>query len=61
MILTLVFSVWISTLSLQEQERESQEESMLEENSENIKESQLMKLNNGSLKRWLEPSFEILI
>merc|ERR1712166_990590 len=58
MIPTPVFSVWISTLSSPELERESPRESTPEANSENSKESLLMMPSNGSLRSALEPSFE---
>ena len=58
MIPTLVFSVWTSTLFSEELARELPEESMLKENSENIKESPLRMPSNGSPKRWPELSFD---
>jgi len=44
--------------SFAELARESQRESIPEIDLENSKESPLMKLSNGSLKRWLELSFD---
>jgi hypothetical protein len=58
MISPQVFSVWISTSSSLELERESQQESTPEENSANSKELQLMKPDNGSPRNAPEPSFE---
>ena len=58
MIPTQVYSEWTSTLSSEEPEREFQRESTKLENSENSKESPLMKLNNGSLKNVLELLYE---
>ena len=58
MIPTQVYSEWTSTLSSEELEREFQRESTKLENSENSKESPLMKLNNGSLKNVLELLYE---
>merc|ERR1712166_1273485 len=56
-----VSSVWTSTSSSPEQERESQRESTHQANSENSRELPLMKPSNGLPKRWLVPLFEHLI
>merc|ERR1711907_277403 len=55
---TLVSSVWISTLSLEELERELPEESTVGANLVSIKESPPRMPSNGSPKKWLEPSFD---
>ena len=58
MILTLVSSVWTSTSTLSELERESAGESMLEESSETSREFPLTRPSNGSPRRWLAPLYE---
>ena len=55
---TLVFSEWTSTSSSEEPARELPEESTPRASSASTRESPLMRPSNGSLRRWLELSFD---
>merc|ERR1712039_864326 len=61
MMCPLVSSVWTSTSSSEEPERELPRESTPPANSEDSKESPAMRLSNGSPRRWLVQLFEHLI
>merc|ERR1712070_1137425 len=61
MMCPLVSSVWTSTSSSQELERELPRESTPLVNSESSRESPPMKPSNGSLRRWLVQLYEHLI